>query len=152
MKNNLRTRARSALDKRFDAMKPLDRFTSPPKGWVRAIRDAIGMSGGQLARRMGVTPQSIVDLERSEAAGSISLATLRKAAAAMDCVLIYALAPRTSLAKMVDDRAREIARRELGGVAHSMALEDQAASGDLDARIRDFIDETLRERDLWNER
>ena len=106
------------------AIKPVDRFVMPPKGWVRAIRDAIGMTGGQLGRRLGMTAQAVVSLERSEASGKIQLNTLRRAAEAMDCVLVYALVPNTSLNEMVDRRARELALRALRRVSHSMALED----------------------------
>ena len=70
--NKTLQRARKALDRRIAHMRPVDRFVVPPKGWVRAIRDAIGMSGLQLARRMGVTPQSVLNLEQSEAAGICS--------------------------------------------------------------------------------
>lgn len=131
------------------AIKPADRFVMPPKGWVRAIRDAIGMTGGQLGRRLGMTAQAVVSLERSEASGKIQLNTLRRAAEAMDCVLVYALVPNTSLTEMVDRRARELAVRALRRVSHSMALEDQQVDRDLEKRIQTYIDTALRDRDLW---
>jgi predicted DNA-binding mobile mystery protein A len=131
------------------AIKPVDRFVMPPKGWVRAIREAIGMTGGQLGRRLGMTAQAVVSLERSEASGKIQLNTLRRAAEAMDCVLVYALVPNTSLNEMVDRRARELALRALRRVSHSMALEDQQVDRDLEKRIQTYIDTALRDRDLW---
>ncbi len=131
------------------AIKPVNRFVTPPKGWVRAIRDAIGMTGGQLGRRLGMTAQAVVSLERSEASGKIQLNTLRRAAEAMDCVLVYALVPNTSLTEMVDRRARELALRALRRVSHSMALEDQQVDRDLEKRIQTYIDTALRDRDLW---
>ena len=130
-------------------IKPVDRFVMPPKGWVRAIRDAIGMTGGQLSRRLGTTAQAVVSLERSEASGKIQLNTLRRAAEAMDCVLVYALVPNTSLTEMVDGRARELALRALRRVSHSMALEDQQVDRGLEKRIQTYIDTALRDRDLW---
>ncbi len=152
MINLEKTRARARLDARLATLKPENRYAVPPKGWVRAIRDALGMTGGQLGARLGVRPQSIQDLEASEAAGTIQLKSLRRAAEALDCTLVYALVPNTSLEDMVETRARAIARRDLGRVSHSMALENQGFSDvDLDERIKRYIDETLRERDLWNE-
>lgn len=121
----------------------------PPKGWMRAIRDAIGMTGSQLARRLRMTAQAVVSLERSEANGKIQLNTLRRAAEAMDCVLVYALVPQTSLTEMVDRRVRELALQALKRVSHSMALEDQAADRDLEKRVQTYIDTALRDRDLW---
>ena len=145
-------RARIALDKRLNGFRPTDLMASPPKGWVRAIRDALGMSGAQLARRMGITPQSLNGLEQSEASETIRLETLRRAAAALDCQLVYALVPNKPLEDMVAERARAKALEAIGGVSHSMAMEDQKVLGDdLEERIQIFISETLRDRDLWED-
>lgn len=149
MKPAIRNRARERLDSKLASIKPIERFAMPPKGWVRAIRDAIGMTGTQLARRLGMTAQGIVSLERSEASGKIQLNTLRRAAEAMDCILVYALVPKTSLTEMVDRRARDIALRALRRVSHSMALEDQQVDRDLEKRVQTYIDTALRDRDLW---
>lgn len=144
--------ARQRLDQRLAPLKPEDRFQPPPKGWIRAIRDAIGMTGGQLASRLGVRPQTIDAIEKSEAAGSIQLNTLRRAAEALDCALVYALVPRTSLDSTVNQRARKIAVRDLQRVAHTMKLEAQA-TGDTatEARIEAYIRDQIRDRDLWND-
>ena len=144
--------ARQRLDDRLHPLKPEDRFQPPPKGWVRAIRDAIGMTGSQLAARLGVRPQTIDAIEKSEAAGTIQLNTLRRAAEALDCTVDYALVPRTSLDGAVTRRARKIALRDLGRVAHTMKLEAQA-TGDTapEARIEAYIRDQIRDRDLWND-
>ena len=76
---------------------------------------------------------------------------MQKAAAALDCELVYALVPRKPLEEIVQDRARMIALRELGGIAHSMGLEDQAVPDELEERINRFIEQSLRDRDLWDE-
>ena len=145
-------RARIALDKRLNGVRPTELMASPPKGWVRAIRDALGMSGAQLARRMVITPQSLNGLEQSEASETIRLETLRRAAAALDCQLVYALVPNKPLEDMVAERARAKALEAIGGVSHSMAMEDQKVLGDdLEERIQIFISETLRDRDLWED-
>jgi len=81
MKSDTKSRARQRLDERLQPLKPVDRFRSPPKGWLRAIRDALGMTGVQFAGRLGIRPQSVEALERSEANGAIQLKTLRRAAA-----------------------------------------------------------------------
>jgi predicted DNA-binding mobile mystery protein A len=149
MTPSVRHRARARLDSKLAVIKPIDRFARPPKGWIRAIRDAIGMSGSQLGKRMGVTPQAVADLEKSETVGKIGLDTLRRAAEAMDCVLVYAIVPNTSLIEMVDERARALALKALNRVSHSMALEDQRVDRDFDARIATYV-EQIRDRDLWD--
>lgn len=153
MKKDTRQRARQRLDERLKALKPEDRFRAPPKGWLRAIRDALGMRGVQFARRLEIRPQSVETLEKSEAGGSIQLKTLRRAAEALDCTLVYALVPNKSLEEAVRERARKIAVRDLGRVAHTMKLEAQATGdADMEARIDAYIRDVLKERDLWNEK
>jgi predicted DNA-binding mobile mystery protein A len=152
MKNDTRQRARQRLDERLLALKPEERFKAPPKGWGRAIRDALGMTGVQFARRLGIRPQSVEALEKSEANGSIQLKTLRRAAEALDCTLVYALVPNTSLEGAVRERARKIAIHDLGRVAHTMKLEAQGTGdANLEARIDGYIRDVLKERDLWKE-
>ena len=125
----------------------------PPKGWIRAIRDALGMSGSQLGRRLGITAQTVQDLEKSEATGKTQLNSLRKAADAMDCVLVYALVPGDGLEAMVERRACSLAFEALRRVSRSMALEDQqVADHEFDTRIQRYIETSLRDRDLWDER
>jgi len=150
-RSGIRIRARDRLDARLTTIKPVDRFAPPPKGWIRAIRDAIGMTGAQLGRKLGMTAQGIASLERSEANGKIQLDTLRRAGEAMNCVLVYALVPRSSLNEMVDQRARMLALQALRRVSHSMALEDQQVDRDLEKRVRTYIDTALRDRDLWDD-
>lgn len=152
MKDDARQRARQRLDERLLPLKPEDRFRPPPKGWIRAVRDAVGMSGVQLALRLGVRPQTVDAMEKSEASGTIKLKTLQRAAEALDCTLVYALVPRSSLQHTVESRARKMALRDLRRVAHTMELEAQG-TGDahLEARIEAYIRETIRDRDLWDE-
>lgn len=152
MKRDARQRARWRLDERLSGLKPEDRFRPPPKGWIRAIRDALGMTGVQLASRLGVRPQTVEAIEKSEASGSIQLSTLRRAAEAMDCTLVYALVPNASLEDAVKQRARKIAIRDLQRVAHTMKLEAQG-TGDAgkEARIEAYIRNAIKDRELWNE-
>jgi predicted DNA-binding mobile mystery protein A len=146
-KLQLRSKARSRLDERFAEIGPSSRFTPPARGWIKAVREALGMTTAQLAVRMRVKQPSVVGLERSEAKGSIELATLRRAAAALDCTLIYALVPNKSLETTVRERAREFARQRLEPVEHSMLLEDQKvternAAARADQVVDRILDET----------
>ena len=100
----------------------------PNGGWLRAVRQALGMTTRQLAKSVGVTQASVVDAERTEAKGDITLATLRRYAAALGCEVNYALVPKRSLQEIVEERADNIARDQVSRVSHSMALEDQLTS------------------------
>ena len=149
--NHIMERGRKRLDAR---LVPLNderrRLLVPPKGWIRAVRDALGMSGVQLGKRLEVSPQTVEAMEKSEAAGTIQLNTLKRAAEALDCTLVYALVPKTSLENTVNNRARQIATAALARVSHTMKLEDQdPGDGELEARIGDYI-RHIKDRDLWN--
>ena len=146
-----RRTARQKLDTRIKDLKPAIRFIVPSRGWIRALRDALGMTAGQLGGRIGMRGQSVLDLEKSEKAGTIQLKTLRKAAEALDCTLVYALVPKTSLEDNVMSRARLVARARLASVDHSMDLEAQGLSKEeREARLDDYIREHIHEPDLWD--
>jgi len=97
----------------------------PKAGWVSALRHAIGMSGAALARRMGITRGGLYKLEANEVDESITVASLRRAAQALDADFVYAIIPRAPLRKMIRERAREAARDQLAKVAGTMGLEAQ---------------------------
>src|SRR5580704_8929912 len=110
------------LDKTLSPWRSLPR-SRPSGGWLRAIRQALGMTTRQLARSVGVTQAAVVDAERTEAKGDISLTTLQRYAAALGCELSYVLVPKRPLKEMVEERADRIARDQVSRVSHSMALE-----------------------------
>jgi len=141
-KVRLAAQSRAHLDERLKELGPVSRYTPPVKGWVKAIREALGMTAEQLGRRLGVKQPSVIQLEQSEARGSIELATLRRVAEALDCTLIYAFVPKKSLEETVRARARNFIRRRLAPVEHSMLLEDQKVQGKAE---EERVDEALRE-------
>jgi predicted DNA-binding mobile mystery protein A len=135
--------SRSHLDKRLKPFSGVRRFATPVRGWTKAVREALGMTTAQLAKRLGVKQPTVVALEQSEAKGTIELATLRRVAAALDCTLVYALVPNQPLEKMVRDRARLFARRRREPVEHSMRLEDQSVTTTItEKRIHEILRET----------
>jgi len=125
----LRSLPLQQLDRSLGPWSSLPR-TRPSGGWLRAIRQALGITTRQLAKSVGVTQAAIVDTERTEAKGDITLATLQRYAAALDCELSYVLVPRRPLQEMVNERADRIARDQVSRVRHSMVLEDQQTSKD----------------------
>lgn len=124
----------------------------PPSGWLKLIRQALGLTERQQAQRIGISASTLHKSEQAESDDRISLGQLRKLADALDCELVYAIVPRRPLTQVVHDRARAIALEEVGGVAHSMSLEDQRPAA---ARVHKQVDrrteELLRGRwsDLW---
>ena len=120
-----RATARRQLDKRLSSQQNRELFVRPPRGWLKAIREALGMTTTQLGQRLGVSQSRVVAIEQAETKGSITLNSLEKAAQALDCHLVYTLVPGQPLEEMVKNRASLQARKRLKSASHSMALEAQ---------------------------
>jgi predicted DNA-binding mobile mystery protein A len=120
----LRSLALQQIDKTLGSWRSLPR-SRPKGGWLRAVRQALGMTTRQLAKTVGVTQAAVVDAERNEAKGDITLATLQRYAAALGCEVSYVLVPTHPLQQVVEERADRVARDQVSRVRHSMALEDQ---------------------------
>jgi len=143
---------RQQLDKKLHNFAALKDSPPPVRGWIRAIRDALGMTGEQLARRIGVQKQRIAALEKGEAAGTVTINSMKKAAAAMDCVFVYALVPRNSLENNVERHARKYAEKIHTAIQHSMTLEQQGLtvyeSGEgIQKNTEKFVRDTT--KDIW---
>jgi predicted DNA-binding mobile mystery protein A len=100
----------------------------PHQGWLRTVREALGMTRAQLAQRAGLSPQTIATLERNEARGAVTLASLEKLASAMGAKLHYVVAPAgfETFEALLRHRAEALAAERMERVSHTMALEDQA--------------------------
>jgi predicted DNA-binding mobile mystery protein A len=103
------------------------------------------MTGQQLATRLGVRQSTVAKLERGEQEGTVTLRSLRNAAEAMECDLVYALVPRRSLEATLEQQARRQAARIVGRVEHTMALEGQEGSTvTVDEVVADLAEELVR--------
>lgn len=137
------------LDDHLSEVSVCDR---PSGGWIRAIRTSLGMSVRQVAKRIGITQQSVARLEKNEADDTITLKSLRKAAEALDCRLVYVLVPKEGgLQGIVHKQALRKARDIVHPVDHSMMLEAQDV-GDKQEKISQIADELARNPNpkLWN--
>ncbi len=127
------------FDRRQEALRPLVASASVPGGWLRSLRQGLGIRLEQVARRLGVSKQHISQAEKREAEGTISLNSLREVAGAMDMDLFYVLVPKDgSLQALIDRRAEQFAREIVMRTHQSMKLEGQAVS---DERLKQAIAE-----------
>lgn len=147
MKSEFMGLRRVQLDRQLVSFPAGKSFSRPQKGWIRAIREAMGITGRELARRLGRVPSLVSALEKSEADYRISLSSLRAAAEALDCELVYALVPRSGTVDSIrSQRARAAASENVRAVEHSMALEDQAVGeveGKIEEETRRILDPNL---------
>lgn len=99
--------------------------------WLKAIRGALGINTRQLAARLGLEHAAILQFEKREAAGTVSLESIQKVAQAMRCRFVYAIipdAPFMSLDAIVDDQSLQAAQEIVEKVDHTMRLEQQGVS------------------------
>lgn len=126
---------------------------APRTGWVRAMRESLGMTQAQLAGRLGITRQSVRDLEKAEEERRITLESLDRLARAMGCRVVYALVPEAGTPDdLLARRADEVASAMLKPANHSMKLEEQGISAEEMERQRTLLaDALLRDnpRKLW---
>jgi predicted DNA-binding mobile mystery protein A len=129
------------LNSKMLAFASLQKVAIPPTGWIKAIRNAIGMSMLQLGKRLSITKQSVQDIERREKDGSVTIKALREAARALDMQLVYGLVPNDgSLEQLIDRKAKELATQIVQRTSHTMKLEDQENSKQ---RIEKAIEERV---------
>jgi predicted DNA-binding mobile mystery protein A len=145
-----RVRAREALEvdlARHRAMPTV----APRTGWIRAVRDALGMSTRELAERIGVSKARINQIERGERERTLTLATLDRVAAGLGCRVEYVLVPELPLPDMVQERARVRAEINVAVVDHTMALEDQRPTRAwVDRRVEEEAERLVDRRGLWS--
>ncbi|MGB5077389.1 MAG: mobile mystery protein A [Sphingorhabdus sp.] len=146
--------ARRNLDRRLSKVRKLD-LAAPNSGWIRAVREALGLTMRQLGSRMGVVPSRISQLEKSEITGSTTIKAMREAAAAMECTFVYAVVPNGSLEEILRKRAVRKAYQDLARHNQTMMLENQALDEeDLGFEHQRLINEMLQGSlsNLWNEK
>lgn len=149
-----RALARLRLDARLQPLRENQSATTVPRGgWLRVIRQALGMTRNDMAAKLGITSSTVARIEASEQRETIQLDTLRRAAAALDCELVYALVPRQPLERVVEQRRQQLVRALNAKVHTHMALEGQdTPDAGLDNWRRDRAASSISDRQLWKSR
>ncbi|MGB6688883.1 MAG: helix-turn-helix domain-containing protein [Terracidiphilus sp.] len=134
------------LDRALEPYRAAREVPRPSGGWIRTIRQALGVSSGEVGRELGTSRQLPLQLEKGEAEYRITLKSLRAVANALGCDLVYALVPRAgSMQESIEDRARAEAKNRVLSVEHSMALENQAV-GRIDETVETETRRLVRKR------
>jgi predicted DNA-binding mobile mystery protein A len=144
---------RDQLERSLGKFRPLRKAPVPAPGWIRAIRDALGMSGRQLAGRLGLSKQRAAFIEKQELDGSATLKNLRRVAEQLDCVFVYGFVPKTNLGSTVRRQAERYAARQIARAHHTMQLEAQSLSEQENkAVLHTMVEEFLEKqpRNLWD--
>ncbi len=121
------------IENRSEQIRPF--FIKPEKGWIRQLREALGLTLAKLGDLCGVATPTIAQAERGEAEGKLTIETLRKTAEAMNCEFVYMFAPKSDMHEFIRQKAYQKAQRILARADLHMSLEDQKVKSDLEARI-----------------
>ena len=115
------------LDRTLASFRAAQALPRPHKGWIRAMREAMGVSAGEVGRILGTSRQLPLQFEKAEADDTITLKSLRSVGRALDCELVYALVPRAgSKQKPIEARTRTAARKPVSGAKHKSVLKSKA--------------------------
>ena len=137
-----------ALDKKTSDLKSAKNIVPQSSGWIKTVREAIGMTVSQLAARLGVTQPRITKMEFNE--DNLKLSTMKKAAEAMNCEFVYYFKPRTTFQNLVDEQAQKKAVEVLKTVNENMALENQEIAED--EAVKDFASDLINTKikQIWD--
>ena len=131
------------LNEKLAQLTVLKHVNVPPIGWIKAIRNGIGMSMEQLGKKLSITKQGVLDIEKREKEGAITIKSMQEIAKAMDTQFVYGFVPNAgSLEQMIETRALETATKIVERTFTTMKLEDQANSKE---RIENAIKERASE-------
>lgn len=141
------------LDAKLNRTSSLRSVEPPGNGWIRSVRQALGMTAAQLAKRLRMSPQAVLALEKREVAGTITIAALERAARALNCDLRVAFVSNRGIEETVRQRALKKAREERNQIVHTMGLEAQSKG------VRETLDleriaeswRTKRRTRLWDD-
>ena len=137
-----------ALDKKIFDLKSAKNIVPQSSGWIKTVREAIGMTVSQLAARLGVTQPRITKMESNE--DNLKLSTMKKAAEAMNCEFVYYFKPKTTFQNLVDEQAKKKAAEVLKTVNVNMALENQEIAED--EAVKDFASDLINTKikQIWD--
>jgi predicted DNA-binding mobile mystery protein A len=151
-KDVLKTQRR-ILDQRFTTIRGLSLIQKPKSGWIKAVREGLGMTGAQLASRMNIAPSNVTILEGRESQSKTTLESMERAAKALGCKFVYAILPDDTLEKMIQAQAEKAAEELVRNVHHHMKLEKQNVEEDVrKEQIRSLAAEIKEKMDkrLWS--
>jgi predicted DNA-binding mobile mystery protein A len=141
------------LDKQLSSIKPTLNFARPICGWIKTIRNALGMTSHQFAKRIGISQARVSAIEAGEPEDSLTLKTVKEAAAALNCKFVYFLIPEKKFEEIVNEQAIKFIKSNTKLVAHSMKLENQGiSSSDSDDFTKILVEEILQKNasKIWD--
>lgn len=133
------------IEQRLNSLKNQDLVARPPRGWIKFIREALNMSSKALAKRVGISPNTMSETEKAEIEEAITLRKLKRVADSLNCDLVYYFLPRKPIHKMLDDRLRYITEQKIRNSNLEMSEEE------IENLIQKEVDELLYSKKMWDD-
>lgn len=139
----------SQYERRFETLRTLRDLSRVRDGWIKYMRSALGLTLGDLAKRLSLSRISVVQAERREMDGKVTLSTLKKMAEAMECEFVYSFVPKKELKALIHDQAIAKATKILETADLHMKLESQKVESDRTERIERLAQALIEKGDIW---
>lgn len=139
----------SQIDRRFEALRSMKEKSEVREGWIKFMRNALGMTINDLAKLLSLSRMRVMQAERGEIEGKVTITTLKKMAEAMDCDLVYSFVPKKDIRTTIHDKAVAKATGILETAELHMKLENQAVSGNKKERINRLAKKLIEDGDIW---
>lgn len=143
---------RERLDEKLVFLKSFADF-QPQQGWIKTIREVLGMSTSQLAKKVGIHQSRISRLENAEKTGHLKLTSLQKIAESLNMKFVYGFVPKETMESMLKDQVKYVALKRLNILESTMSLEKQVLSEDEKKKVlNDMVEKILIDNSahLWD--
>ena len=139
----------SQVNRRLTSIRKAFKEARVHPGWIHYMRLSLGMTLKKLAERTGVSISTVAQAERGEAAGKVTIATLKEMAKAMECEFVYAFVSKVGIDEILRKEAIKKAKKILSTADTHMILEDQRVDQKFEDRVKRLADKLLERGDVW---
>lgn len=137
------------IDRRLEALRSMKDKSKVREGWIKFMRKALGLTIVDLANLVSLSRERIIQAEKREIEGAVTLSTLRKMAEAMDCEFVYSFVPKKDIRTLIHDQAINKATKILETADLHMKLEDQGVPGNKKESIERLAKKLIEKGDIW---
>lgn len=149
MKTNIDETILNQIERRIEAVRSIKDKTLVREGWIKYMRNALGLTQTKLASLVNLNSANIMQAEKRESEGNVSIATLKKMAQAMECEFVYAFVPKKKITEIIHDKAYDKAKKSLINADLHMKLENQGVEGEMDEKVERLAKKLIQKGDIW---
>lgn len=131
------------LDRKLKPFSDSESIIVPDSGWINTIRTTLNMTLEQLGKKLNMTKQGVKRIEESEAAGTLTINSLKEVGNALEMKFVYGFIPIDgSINSLLDRKSRILAEKIILRTNQNMMLENQEIDK---TNLRNAIDDLSKE-------